>query len=401
MFIDLTVLKVNREYRKLFLGQTVSYIGSMMTYVAIPYQVYDLTKSSFLVGLVSTIQLIPLLVFALYGGVLADSVPRLKLLIRSEIGLFLVALLFMTNSLMTNPSIWLLFVLAAISSALIGLHRPAMDAIVPQLVSKEHLNTVSALGSLRYAVGAVAGPALAGILISQVGVAITYLIDAVSFLMSVFFLQQMLPVESVKNESTTGIAAIKEGFHYAAKQPVILGTYLVDIIAMLLAFPMALFPQIVDELNQKSQIGYLYAAIPLGAGFVSIFSKPLDKVKRQGAGVILAAIFWGIFVAAMAFGPNVYWMAAALFLAGAADSVSAIFRGTIWNEVIPSAIRGRLGSLNVLSYMIGPLIGNMRAGTLASATSTFTSVFSGGVLCAVACIACICHSSSKPIGECS
>lgn len=389
MFIDLSPLKRNLQYRKLFIGQTVSFFGSMVSYVAIPYQAYEITKSSFHVGLISSLQLIPLLIAGLYGGALADSIDRRKLLVYSEIGLFLCCLGLVANSFSSSPSYAILAIVAAASSALVGIHRPAMDALVPQIVDRKDLNSVAALGSLRYAIGAVGGPALGGILISQIGVPYTFALDALTFLISIWALMSMQSVQIPEALEKIDLSSILEGLKYAWHQPIILGTYLVDIIAMLFAMPMALYPQLADEFKQPSLLGLLYAAIPLGAAFVSIFSKPLDKFERQGAGVILAATFWGVFIVFMAFSPNLYWMAAALFLAGAADSVSAIYRSTIWNETIPTNIRGRLGSLNMLSYMVGPLLGNIRAGSMAAVSSSFISILTGGILCTIACVGCI------------
>jgi len=389
MFIDLSPLKKNREFRFLFSAQTISQLGSMMTYVAVPFQVYELTKSSLWVGLISTIQLIPLLLAGLYGGALADAVDRKKLLVRSEWGLFFCSVFMTLNCFLPNPSLVLLMILAALSSALTGIHRPAMDAILPQIVSKAELTSTSALGSLRYAVGAVAGPAIAGVLIAHVGLASTYGIDALTFLASIFLILKMKAVPLPSSQQKANLNSIGEGLRYAINQPIILGTYLVDIIAMTFAMPIALFPQLADEFQQKKELGLLYAAIPLGAGMVSLFSRPLDRISRQGAGVILSATAWGIFISGMAFSPSLQWMAFFLFLAGAADGISAIYRQTIWNEVIPTNIRGRLGSLNMLSYMVGPLIGNARAGGMASASSTSFSILSGGIICTVLCFASI------------
>ena len=389
MFIDLTPLKQNAEYRKLFVGQTISFFGSMMTYVAVPFQAYEITKSSFHVGLISSIQLIPLLIAGLYGGALADSTERRKLLLWSEIGLFICTFGFIFNSMQSQPSYYLLILFAALSSALVGIHRPAMDAIVPQIVKKEHLTAVAALGSLRYSIGAVAGPALGGILISMYGTVMTYSIDALTFLISIIAIYKMKSVIVPFAENNVSIKSIIEGIKYAINTPVILGTYLVDIIAMVFAMPMALYPQLSNELNISSKLGWLYAAIPLGAATTSLFSKPFSHYKKHGAGVIIAATLWGVFIAAMAFSKNIYMIIFCLLLAGAADNVSAIYRSTIWNEVIPSNIRGRLGSLNMLSYMVGPLLGNVRAGSMASITNTHISILSGGILCTLICFGCI------------
>lgn len=389
MFINLRPLTHNKQYRLLFIGQTVSFFGSMMTYVAIPYQVYAITKDSFWVGLVSIVQLIPLVLAGLYGGALADAIDRRRLLLWSEWALFVCAVLLAINSYLASPILIVLIVLTALSSALTGIHRPAMDAIVPQIVEKNELNAVGALGSLRYAIGATAGPALGGILIVKYGAVATYIIDACTFLVSIWAISSMKSVEIPGAKAKADLRSIAEGIKYATSQPIIMGTYLVDIIAMLFAMPIALYPQIVDEFKQLEYIGWLYAAIPLGAGAISLFSRPLDRIDRQGAGVIVSATIWGIFIVAMAFAPSIQWMAVCLFMAGMADSVSGIYRQTIWNEVIPTNIRGRLGSLNMLSYMIGPLIGNARAGTIASYTSTHISILSGGILCVVGCVACI------------
>ena len=389
MFIDVSPLKNNEEFRKLFLGQTISFLGSMMTYVAIPYQAYAIKQDSFYVGLISSIQLIPLVLAGLYGGALADSADRRKLLLYSEWGLLLISLLFVINSLLANPSYILLCLLAAFSSALVGIHRPAMDALIPQIVDKKDLISVSALGSLRYAIGAVTGPALGGILISMYGAVATYLIDAFSFLISIYFIYRMKSLAKPSVTNKANLNSIIEGIQYAVKNPVLLGTYLVDIIAMVFAMPMALYPEIVHSINKKDLLGWLYAAIPLGAGFTSLFSGKFQLIRRHGAAVILAATSWGFFIIGMGLTSNIYFMIICLFLAGAADNISAIYRSTIWNESIPTEIRGRLGSLNMLSYMIGPLIGNLRAGTISSLTSPQFSILSGGILCAIFCFASI------------
>lgn len=387
MFINLAPFK-NKNYKNLFLGQTISYFGSMMTYVAIPYQAYEITKNSFMVGLISSIQLVPLLIAGLYGGALADTLDRRKLLISSELGLVICTLAYILNAQIFN-SYYFLVTVAGLSSALVGLHRPSMDAIIPQIVEKKDLNAVAALSSLRYAIGAVAGPALGGILISNFGATITYVLDGLTFIISIFFLLNIKTDPHIKNKNKANLNSILEGLSYAKNNPVILGSYLVDIIAMVFAMPIALYPQMADEWSSKTNVGLLYAALPIGAGIMSLFSKILDSNKRLGAGVIVSASLWGVFIIVLAFANNIYFAAAALILAGMADSVSAIYRSTIWNEVIPNNIRGRLGSLNMLSYMVGPLIGNMRAGTLAAVYNTHISVLSGGILCTIACVACV------------
>ena len=389
MLINVRPLIDNKQFRLLFLGQTISFFGSMMTYVAIPYQVFELTKSSFLVGLLGFVQLVPLVLAGLYGGAIADSMDRRKVLLYSEVLLILCALGFLINSLIPAPSVILLFTISGLSSVFVGFHRPAMEALTPQIVSKKDFAAVAALGSLRYSFGAVAGPAFAGWLIANYGAAWTYGIDALTYFASFTSLALMKSVILEKTESKANWESIKQGFKYAVSQPVLVGSYLVDIIAMVFAMPIALFPAMGEAWGGAKAVGWLYPAIPAGTVLISLGSGLLNKNNRQGAGVILSAAIWGLFIIALAFAPTLEAAVMCLALAGAADAVSAIYRQTIWNEIIPENYRGRLAGLNMLSYMVGPLLGNARAGFVASISSNFMSIFSGGVLCSAACLGCI------------
>lgn len=389
MLINLTPIIKNKQYRLLFLGQTISFFGSMMTYVAIPYQIYQITQDSFMVGLLGTVQLVPLVLAGLYGGAIADTMDRRKLLIGSEMLLTICSGLLVVNSLLPEPSVVALFVIAATSSVFVGFHRPAMEAITPQIVEKKDLSAVAALGSLRYSIGAVAGPALGGWLIATQGAAWTYGIDTATYFVSMIFLWRMKATLTPVSTEKAGWSSIKNGFNYAVSQPVILGTYVVDIVAMIFAMPVALFPALSGNWGGAKAAGWLYAALPLGAMFISLLSGRFEKYKKHGKGVILSATFWGVFIIALAFANNLWVAVACLALAGVADAISGIYRQTIWNEAIPTNYRGRLAGLNMLSYMIGPLLGNARAGFIASTTSNFFSIFSGGVLCVIGCLAMI------------
>ena len=389
MFINLSPLKNNKQYRLLFLGQTVSFFGSMMSYVAIPYQIYQLTHSSFYVGLLGIVQLVPLIIAGMYGGALADNMDRKKLLLMSETALSVCTCLLVINSLLPRPSVILLFVIAGLTSVFVGLHRPAMEAITPQIVSKEDYPAVAALGGLRYSIAAIAAPALAGWLITQFGIAWTYSADTFTYVFSLICLYKMNSVVAPKSEKGVSIASIVDGLKYAVKNSVILGTYIVDIVAMIFAMPMALFPSMAEPWGGAHAAGWLYSSIPMGALVISVFSGKLSDYKRYGAGVIVSAVVWGIFIICLAFATNLYVAVAFLALAGAGDAVSAIYRQTIWNESIPMDFRGRLAGLNMLSYMIGPMIGNARAGLVASISSNYVSILSGGILCVVNCLALI------------
>lgn len=403
MLIDWSPLRKYRDYRLLFIGQMVSMFGSMVTYVAIPYQVYQLTHSSFLVGLLGIVQLVPLALFALWGGALADVMDRRRLLIISEAILAVAAVLLAVNGFMAEPRVWLVFGVAGLMSAVNGFHRPALEAMTQQLVPSDGMAAVGALGSFRYSVSAIAGPALGGICMAQFGIASTYLIDAATFAVSIAALALMKPVPKVSDAGERlGLASVVEGLRYAQSRPVLIGTYVVDIIAMTFAMPMALFPAMAKPWGGEVAAGWLYAAMSIGSLAVTILSGWTGNVMRHGAGVILAAALWGVAVVALGFAPSLPMAVLCLALAGAADSVSGIFRFTIWNETIPQALRGRLASIEMLSYMSGPLLGNARAGYVALVSTNELAIVSGGLICVAMVLLCIpllpafwMHRSSK------
>lgn len=390
MFIKLSLLKTNRNYRNLYLAQFISYIGSMMTYVAIPYQIYELTKSSFWVGLLGSVQLVPLLVFGLMGGAIADSMNRKKIIITAEVFLALASLGLFFNSYLNAPAVVFIFIIAACMSALVGFHRPAMEAITPQIVAKEDLTQIAALNSFKFSFCAIIGPALSGFIIAQFGLKVIYFLDFLTFMLSIYFLIKVkIPDFSIEKKAEAAIQSIKNGIKYATSRPELVGTYLVDILAMVFAMPMALYPSMAAAWGGPTAAGWLYSAIPAGSLIVSLLSGWTQKIHRHGAAVIIAATLWGVAIVALAFANSLWLAFICLLLAGAADMVSAVFRSTIWNETIPTDRRGRLASIEMISYMSGPMLGNARAGYVASVSSNFISILSGGIICVIATLACI------------
>ena len=390
MFIKLGLLKTNRNYRHLYLAQFISYIGSMMTYVAIPYQIYELTKSSFWVGILGSIQLVPLLVFGLMGGVIADSMNRKKIIIAAEIFLALASFCLFLNTYSNTPAASLIFIIAACMSALVGFHRPAMEAITPQIVAKADLTQIAALNSFKFSFCAILGPAISGLIIAHYGLKVIYFLDFLTFALSIYFLLKVkIPGFSVDKKTEAAFQSIKDGIKYALSRPELIGTYVVDILAMLFAMPMALYPSMAAGWGGPKAAGWLYSAIPAGSLLVSLLSGWTQKIHRHGAAVIIAATLWGFAIIALAFADSLWLAFFCLLLAGAADMISAVFRSTIWNETIPTDRRGRLASLEMISYMSGPMLGNARAGYVASISSNFISILSGGIICVIATIACI------------
>ena len=269
-----------------------------------------------------------------------------------------------------------------------GFHRPAMDATTQKLVKVEDLPSVSTLGALRYSAGSVAGPALGGLLIAAAGAKVVYLVDFVTFAVSLVLLWMMRRMPPSHETHAPGLKSIFEGLSYAVKRPELIGTYVVDIVAMAFAFPTALFPAMAEQWGGAAAAGALFSAMSVGSLVMTAFSGWTGGVRRRGAAVGVAAAAWGVAMVAFGLAPNLPLALFFLGLAGAADMVSGLFRGVIWNETIPNQMRGRMAGIEMISYMSGPLIGNARAGWVASLSSTRISVVSGGVLCVVGVVLC-------------
>ncbi|HVR63190.1 MAG TPA: MFS transporter [Polyangia bacterium] len=389
MLLDLSPLRRHRDFRLLFFGQFVSFFGSMLTYVAVPYQVYQLTSSSLTVGLLGTVQLVPLVLFALWGGAYADALDRRRLLIGAEVLLAAVSLGLAVNASMAHPSVAAIFALTGLMSAINGFHRPTLEAMSPRLVARDELPATAALTSLRSSVGAVAGPAVGGLCIGSFGVRGTYVADVVSFLVSLLALAAMAAMPPASEAAKPGLRSIVEGLDYARRRPELIGTYVVDIVAMTFAMPMALFPAMAQPWGGARAAGWLYSGMSMGSLAITLLSGWTKKVSRRGAAVVLAAATWGLAVVALGYAPSLPVAMLCLATAGAADMISGLFRMTIWNETIPSHLRGRLASVEMISYMTGPLLGNARAGWMASLRSTQFSIIAGGVVCVAGVLLCI------------
>ena len=381
MTLDLGPLRRHREFRLLYTGQAVSFAGSMITFVAIPFQVYELTRSTFVVGLLGLAQLAPLLVTALVGGALADARDRRRLVLVADTALMVLALVLVANALLAEPQVWVLFVVAAGMSAAAGLQRPALDSMVPRLVPREELAAAAALEGFRRNGGQIAGPALGGLLIAGAGLGATYAVDAATFLVSLVALARMRAVPPPPDAAPPSVARIAEGWRYARRRQDLMGSYLVDINAMLFALPIALFPAVAARFGGAEVLGLLFAAGPAGALLLTLTSGWTRRVTRHGRAIALSAALGGAAVAGFGFAGSL--PLALLFLAGAgaADMSSGIFRSTLWNQTIPDSLRGRLAGIEQLSYSIGPTLGTTQSGALAALTSVRTSLVAGGVLC--------------------
>jgi MFS family permease len=381
VFLDISPLRRHRDFRLLFAGQLVSAFGTFLTYVALPVQVFELTKSSAIVGLIGTVQLIPLAATALWGGAVADAIDRRRLLLGSEALLMCGSAALMINASVPHPSVLVLFIAAAFMSAVNGFHTPALQSLTPRLVTREDLPAVSALSSLRGTVAAIAGPALAGVCIASFGLPMTFGIDVATFAFSLVVLSAIRSMPPAENAPRVGLSSVLEGLRYAASRPVLIGTYVVDIIAMTFAMPMAVFPALAAQWGGSNAVGYLFAAMSVGSFVMTLLSGWTKHVRRQGAAVMISAGAWGVAIVALGYASTLPVAFVCLAMAGAADMASGIFRMTIWNETIPTELRGRLAGIEQLSYMSGPLLGNARAGFMAERYGLARSIIWGGLLC--------------------
>ena len=381
--IDLSPLKKYPDFRNLWTAGLISYLGSMITYVALPFQIKELTGSYLAVGLLGIVEIAPLIIFGLYGGVLADSVDRKKLIWATEAGALLIVTGLLLNSLLAEPSVLAIYIAAGLFACVDGLQRPSMGAILPRLVSHEDLPSASNLLTLRWQIGFILGPTLGGIIFSTFSIEVGYGFDIATYLISLIFLARVRNIPPSKEAEKPSLAALLEGVRYALGRKDLLATYLIDLAAMFFAMPTALFPFWAAELKANWALGLFYAAGITGSIIVTLTSGWSRTYRFHGRAVIWAAIGWGAAIAVSGLTNSLILVLICLAVAGASDQVSALFRTVIWNQTIPDNLRGRLAGIELLSYSVGPLAGQMRAASMAAAFSLSFSVTAGGIICVV------------------
>ncbi len=382
--LDVTPLRQSRDYRFIFASGLITFLGSMITYVALPFQVAQLTGSFVAVGLIGLFQLVPLVVFGLYGGSLADSVDRRTMVLCTELAAGLLISALLVNALLPSPHLWVLYVVAMSLAVTDGLQRPSLDAMIPRVVAHDQLAAAGALNALKYQLGTIVGPALGGILISVGGLQTAYGVDVVTFVVSVTLLWRIRSIRvATESSERATLRHVAEGVRYAWSRKDLMGTYAVDLIAMIFAFPYTLFPFLAEELGAPWALGLLYSAAAVGSLIVTLTSGWTSKVHRHGRAIVYAAALWGLGIALVGVTSSLPLVLLFLVVAGGADMVSGIFRLTMWNQTIPDEVRGRMAGIELLSYSVGPLLGQVRSSTAASLTSLRMSFFSGGVLCII------------------
>ncbi|MEV8389969.1 MULTISPECIES: MFS transporter [unclassified Streptomyces] len=378
---DLSPLRSSREFRLLWVQGLVTNFGSFMAMIALPLQIKDLTESPLAVGAMGAVELVPLVIFGLYGGALADAVDRRKVILLTEAGLGLLAVILLVNALLPEPLLWPLYVVAAGVSALAGLQRPALDSLMARIVPHDQLTAAAALNALRWQLGAIAGPSLAGLVVAYAGHGPAYGVTILGFAVSVVLCLRLSPAPAAHDAEAPSLRGIVEGARYAWSRPVLLGTYAIDLAAMFFAFPNTIFPFLADDLNAEWSLGLMYAAGSVGSVVLSLTSGWTSRVRRHGLFVVFGAAGWGLAITAAGWFSNIWVVLVCLGFAGAGDMLSGLGRSTIWNQTIPEELRGRLAGIEVLSYSVGPQLGQIRAGTMAGWTGTRPAIWSGGLAC--------------------
>ena len=386
ILLDTAPLRLDRDYRWLWAGQAVSGIGTQVTRLALPYQVYVLTGSTLAIAALTAFQLVPILMFSLGAGSVADAVDRRRLLLVTQVGLMACSAALVLLALTPAPPLIALFVVAFIAAGLSSIDQPARSSSVPRLVPPERLPAAIALGQLNFQIASVIGPAIAGVLIATVGLAGAYALDVLSFAASFVGLLAISPIAPLATAARPGLAAIREGLRFALSRRVILSTFVIDLDAMIFGMPTSLFPVLALDVFHAGPtgLGLLGAAPAVGALLGALLSGWVSSVRRVGQAVIVAVAIWGVAIALFGLSTFSFLLALGfLAIAGAADVLSAVFRSTIIQLAAPDELRGRVSSIHILVVTSGPRLGDIEAAAAAAIIGAQASVVSGGILCVI------------------
>ena len=383
LIVDPAPLRLDRDFRLLWSGQAVSTAGRMITAVVLPYQVYVLTGDVLAVGALSLVQLLPILIFTLGGGAVADAVDRRKLLLLTQAGLAIVTVGLALLALVPVPPVAGIYALAFLAAGLASIDQPTRASAIPRLVPPERLQSAISLNQLVFNAGAVIGPALGGVLVATFDVSIAYAIDAATYGAAIAALVLMRPIPPAPGAVRPSVAAVVEGLRFARRRRPVLGTFVVDLVAMVFGSPRSLFPAMALDVFRVGPVGLglFSSAIALGAMLGALFTGWTTRVRRPGRAVLIAVAVWGFGIAG--FGLLTFSFPLALLclaIAAAADVVSAVLRSFMVQSLTPDALRGRVSSIHILVVTGGPRIGDAEAAAVAAIAGPVVSVVSGGIL---------------------
>ncbi|MEV4003320.1 MFS transporter [Actinomadura sp. NPDC049753] len=371
-------------YRRLWLGQGVSFVGFQVTAVAVPVQVYDMTRSSAWVGALGVVNLVPLIVFGLWGGAVADHMDRRRLLFASSCVMWAATLLLLVQALLGVGSLALIMVVVAVQAVGFAVSSPTRSAIVPRLVDRPLVPAANTLNFTASQFGMLSGPLFAGVLLAHWNYAAAYALDAVLFTVVLYAALRLPPIPPLGDVTgAPGLRSVFDGLRYLATQPVLLMSFVVDVIAMSVAMPRALFPEVAEtRFGGEGAVGYLFAAIAVGAFLGGLSSGWIGRVHRQGIALVAAIAVWGLAVAAAGLAGRLWLAVVLLAVGGAADLVSSVFRQSMLQTYAPDRMRGRLQGVFTVVVAGGPRLGDVRAGATASVAGATASWVGGGLACA-------------------
>ena len=381
--LDTTPLRASRAYRNLLVGDAVSVVGTQITAVAVPIQVYEQTGSVFAVGLVGLAGLLPIVLFGLYGGAVADAVDRRRLVLFTTVGQALLSTLLLAYAVAGLHWTWLLYLVVAGQAGLFALDSPARQAFVPRLLPVHLLPAANALRQIEFNIGVSCGPLLAGVLVGRFGFGSAYGLDAVSFTASLWAVAALPSMAPDGGGRRAGLASVVEGLRFLATRPVLLLTFVVDLVAMVFAMPRALFPALASQVYNggPQTVGLLYSALAVGALLGALGGGWFGRIHRQGLAVLAAVVAWGVSVTLFGLTDRLWLGLLLLAAAGASDMVSAVFRTAILQAAAPDEMRGRLGGVFIVVVAGGPRLGDGRAGAAASLVGLQGAVVAGGLAC--------------------
>ena len=381
--IDLTPLRVSKDFRRLFIGQAISEFGTQITFVAVPFQVYEVTGSTAMVGLLALVEAVPLLVLPIVGGALADALERRRFLIVAQALTAVLSAMLAVNAFLPEPQLWVFYVFMFLSASAYSLYSPAFRAWPARLLGPDLYTSSTALEVVYYQTAALVGPLLTGVMIEALGVEWAYVVDAVTFFAVVVALAGMTPSPPTAELPTIGWSPIRDGFALLRRNQILQGAFLIDLNAMIFGIPVALYPAFAKDVLGLSAtgLGMLYSAEALGSLLVALLSGRAKHVRRQGLVTIVACMCWGAGVIGFGLAPALWLAIVFLVLASASDMVSGLYRDAIVKTVTPDEMRGRLEGIGLAVWGTGPSIGNAEAGFVAALTNVRTSIVSGGVAC--------------------
>jgi MFS family permease len=379
--VDLSPLRSSAQFRRLYVAGFISMLGSQATYVAVPFQLKELTHSTLAVGSIGLVELAPLVIFGLYGGVLADRLNRRRLIITMEMVLMVSTALLVVNALLPHPFTWILYVDAAIAAGAASLQSPSVSALNQLFVSHDLQRSASTLANISSTTASIIGPALGGLAAVAFGPGSIYVANVVTFTFSLYLLFRLAATPRPEPTGESVMEDLREGVRYARGRADILGTYVIDLIAMILAFPVVMLPFVATRFHETYALSILYCGLPAGALIAGLTSRWTRRIHRYGRAIVIAAAFWGLGIALFGFSSSLWLVVLGLAIGGGADAVSGIFRNTMWNESIPPEVRGRMAGIEMISYSLGPTAGQFRAGVMAAWTSLRFSLTFGGLAC--------------------